>query len=87
MKWDDSRRLTGPNLHLPGHCAIIEIQFSEEESPQLFLKHWRARAQQVLEQFGLQDEATFDGMISSRWAAVGFSAPIDQLYGATEMNE
>jgi len=86
MECLDSRRLTGPNLHLRGAGVIAEIVFEEKENPKLFCAHWLHFLIQGLETFNLSHEQVFT-RLRKGWASVGFSAPIDRLYPAVELNE
>ncbi len=82
----DSRRLTGPNLLLPGPGALIDVALESGEDAQLAIATWRAMASQALEALGWASETLvareFHGGMS-----VAFSAPNDALYTATELNE
>ena len=86
MEAGDSRRLTGPNLQHSGPGAVAEVRFESGEDVSLILGWWAEALDQILPLFGLQEETRFvrhyDG-----GAAIGFSAPVDHLYAATELNE
>ena len=81
----DSRRLTGPNLLLAQTGAVIDVVFPDAEGERL-VAAWDRRLREVL------------GLL--RWpapelavyrhpggASLGFAAPPDVLYAATEVNE
>ena len=86
MHWTDSRRLTGPNLHLQGPGVAVEVQFAPGDNAQQFLDTWTDLMSDVLGRFDLLREKIFC-RVWREGASVGFSAPIDRLYAATEMNE
>ena len=81
----DSRRLTGPNIlgERPGPVIDIAIQ---DQQAEIALAAWKSAAESLLEAVGWGSESTvarrFPGGLS-----LGFSAPMDALYAACEMNE
>ena len=81
----DSRRLTGPNLLLDRPGAVIEVSLSPEES-EAVVAAWRAQARRMLDAVGWKGEEivarSFPG-----GASLAFSAPIDGLYAATDVND
>lgn len=88
MKLVDSRRLTGPNLQLRGPAAIAEVQFDPGETADAVISAWDDAITQMLDAIGWSDETRFvRPFADERGAAVGFSAPFDALYAATEANE
>lgn len=85
MKIADSRRLTGPNLLLGGPGAVIEVEL-EGEDPDLVVEAWRSQARRILEAVGwpsseLAHRSHPGGL------TLAFTAPVDALYAATEVNE
>lgn len=85
MRILDSRRLTGPNLLLDGPGAIIDVALSGLD-PDEAIGAWRAALLPLLEAVGWGDARTAtrsypDGVL------LAFSAPLDSLYAATEVNE
>lgn len=83
--FEDSRRLTGPNLYLPGCGVALETLGGEIPSDHA-LKSWEAlvlqaytRLQWALPQFVTRKHKT--------GASLAFSAPADLLYTGTEINE
>jgi cyanophycin synthetase len=86
MRILDSRRLTGTNLQSVGPCAVAEVAFDEGEVPEEAISTWRAALERLAPRFDLDLGKPFwrryrDG------ASIGFTAPIDALYTATEINE
>ncbi len=81
----DSRRLTGPNLlsSLPG--AILDIEIAGH-SVEKVVNTWQEQVKRLLEAVGWGSERTFVRTFKNG-ASLAFSAPIDALYAATELNE
>ncbi|MHC4379543.1 MAG: Mur ligase family protein, partial [Planctomycetota bacterium] len=81
----DSRRLTGPNViwHRPG--PVVDIALPEEDA-EAARSAWEKAVRALLEGVGWGEEETafrkFPGGLS-----LAFSAPMDALYAACEMNE
>jgi UDP-N-acetylmuramyl tripeptide synthase len=86
MKIGDSRRLTGPNLQHTGAGAVAEVTFEPNELVKDVLAAWEEALDRLLQVFDLEGEPRFIRQYEGG-AAIGFAAPIDQLYAATEMNE
>lgn len=88
MQLLDSRRLTGPNLQLRDPAAIAEIELGPDESVDAAIAAWDDAATQMLDAVGWSDATRFvRPFADGRGAAVGFAAPFDALYAATEVNE
>lgn len=85
MKLLESRRLTGPSLLLDRPGAVIEVALEEGEA-EAAVAAWGAQARRMLDAVGWSGE-----QIAARpypgGASLAFSAPIDALYAATEVNE
>jgi cyanophycin synthetase len=85
MKVLDSRRLTGPSLLLDSPGAILDISLDNDEADRA-LQAWRRAAAQLLHAVGWSGQTLacrrFAGGIS-----LAFSAPVDALYAATDLNE
>jgi cyanophycin synthetase len=81
----DSRRLTGPNILLRGAGAVIDVALGNID-PDRVESAWRHRAAEILAEIGWHGSRPqarrFPGGMS-----IGFNAPIDALYAATEVNE
>jgi UDP-N-acetylmuramyl tripeptide synthase len=85
MRILDSRRLTGPNLLLDGPGAILDVALSGLD-PDAAIRAWRAALSPLLEAVGwgnagIATRAYPGGLL------LAFSAPLDALYAATEVNE
>ena len=83
--FEDSRRLTGSNLYFPGTGAALEtlrgLAFDEP-----VLEQWQRNVQAARTALGWQD----DTLVLRRHrigVSLAFTAPADQLYTATEVNE
>src|SRR5690606_14040411 len=83
--FDDSRRLTGPNLYFAETGAVLETGIGAPVPPEL-LEAWKTRIGQGRAALGwpagplvLRTHAT--------GASLAFAAPPDLLYTATELNE
>ena len=85
MKVLDSRRLTGPSLLLDRPGAILDISLKDSDADRAALA-WRRAAARLLQAVGWSGEELacrrFPGGVS-----LAFSAPIDCLYAATDVNE
>ncbi len=83
--FEDSRRLTGPNLYFDGTGAVLETMIGAHVDPAL-LDVWHARIGRARHVLGWTDDR-----VTVRPHATGvtlaFAAPIDQLYAATDVNE
>jgi cyanophycin synthetase len=85
MKLLDSRRLTGPNLLLPRAGAVMEVSLEPKEA-EAAVAAWREKVESLLAAVGWTDEEITVRRFSGG-ASLAFSAPIDSLYAATEVNE
>ena len=86
MRIADSRRLTGGNLQSVNPCAVAEIEFEEGEDQGLVLDSWRTHVQQLCDELKVNFGEPFVRRYQGG-ACLGFDAPIDALYTATEINE
>ncbi len=81
----DSRRLTGPNVIWEKPGPVIDIALADLDADAA-LAAWQRAITSLLEAVGWGDESTasrrFPGGLS-----LAFSAPMDALYAACEMNE
>src|SRR6202035_2235354 len=85
MRLLDSRRLTGPNLLLDRAGAVVDVALAPGEVPAA-IELWRGCARRLLEAVGWEREK----LAARRFpggASLAFTAPIDALYAATEVNE
>src|SRR5688572_28482393 len=83
--FEDSRRLTGPNLYLPG-CGIALEVLGGKIPQDAILNDWKRHVVQTFSYLQWQ----FPEIVIRKHktgASLAFSAPADQLYSATEVNE
>ncbi|HLQ23561.1 MAG TPA: Mur ligase family protein [Gemmatimonadales bacterium] len=83
----DSRRLTGPNRLMDRAGAVIDVELpGSPAAADPIVAAWRAQARRILDALGWGHEELhvlrFPG-----GASLGFTAPADVLYAATEVNE
>jgi cyanophycin synthetase len=81
----DSRRITGPSLVLDRPGAVLDVRLDEREREQA-IAAWRRAVQGMLDALGWTSE-TLAVRSFAGGASVGFTAPIDALYAATDVNE
>jgi UDP-N-acetylmuramyl tripeptide synthase len=84
LPFDDSRRLTGFNLYFADVGAVLETAGVEVD--QALLDAWRARVMRMRVALGWPDAAPV-ARVHARGASLAVQAPLDQLFGATEVNE
>ncbi len=81
----DSRRITGPSLVLDRPGAVLDVRLEDAEREQT-VAAWRRAARGMLDELGWSGETlavrAFPGGVS-----LGFTAPLDALYIATDVNE
>jgi hypothetical protein len=88
LPFDDSRRLTGPNLHFPCPARCSRSLGLEPGAP--LLEGWRARALRAVARLGWRAAGappTLDVRMHASGASLALTAPVDQLFTATEINE
>ncbi len=85
MEFLDARRLTGPSLIFDGPGAILDVSCSAEEADRL-IPVWQANVERMLAELGWS-EAEFSSRKLLGGVSMAFSAPIDALYAASEINE
>ncbi len=83
--FEDSRRLIGPNRHFADCGAVLETLVDAPLSEST-LTAWRDHVQRACAWLDLPAAVT-DARLTPRGASLAISAPIDQLYTATEINE
>jgi cyanophycin synthetase len=85
MKFIDARRLTGPNVIFDGVGSILDVSCTDDEAERL-IPVWADNVGRMLEALDWPSaELAFvklQGGIS-----LAFTAPVDQLYAASEINE
>lgn len=85
MEFLDARRLTGPSLIFDGPGAILDVRCTPAEADRL-VPLWQHNVTRMLSELGWQ-EATFASQKLLGGVSMAFSAPIDALYAASEINE
>ncbi len=85
MEFLDARRLTGPSLISFGPGAILDIACSQNEADAL-LPVWKKNVSRMLLELGWE-RPRFASRKLLGGISMAFSAPIDALYAASEVNE
>ena len=85
MEFLDARRLTGPNLVLEGAGSILDVRCTPEEADQL-IPVWADKVALMLEALDWPS-ARFASRKLLGGVSLAFSASIDALYAASEINE
>ncbi len=85
MEFIDARRLTGPSLIFDGPGSILDVSCTPEEADRL-IPLWQSNVSRMLEELAW-DKAKFSSRKLLGGASMAFSAPIDALYAAAEVNE
>lgn len=84
LPFDDSRRLTGYNLHFADVGAVLETVGVDIDDA--LLREWAARVRRMRAALGWPDAALV-ARVHANGASLAFAAPLDQLLSATEANE
>jgi cyanophycin synthetase len=82
--FEDSRRLLGPNLHFAEVGAVLETLGPVPDAG--LVDAWRTRVRAACGSLGWPEPA-FDARRHAGGIALAFSAPLDRLFCATEINE
>lgn len=84
MAFTDSRRLTGPNVYFDQPAAVLETRSGEVSAEQIaaWQSHATAFAQALAWPLPM-----FYSKTHAKGATLAFTAPFDQLYTATELND
>ncbi len=85
MKFLDARRLTGPNLHFDGPAAVLDVACTAAEAA-AFIPAWRAAIGGYWSALG-EPAPAFSHIDLDGGVSLAFTAPIDALYAASEVNE
>ena len=85
MEYIDARRLTGPSLLWNKPGTILDVRCSVEEAGKL-IPFWEGKIRKMLAAVGWDKQATTSWPLSEG-VSLAFSAPIDALYAASEINE
>ncbi|MBS0376087.1 MAG: Mur ligase [Proteobacteria bacterium] len=84
LPFEDSRRLTGPNLYFAAPGAVLELAGVAPAAA--LLARWRARIELARRHLGWP-AAAIVVRPHAGGASLALEAPEDQLYAATELNE
>lgn len=85
VAFEDSRRLTGPNLYFAAPGAVLEVDAAALDAR--VLERWRANVDEARAMLGWPGDAPCAVRRHARGAALVLAAPLDQLFSATEVNE
>lgn len=85
MEYLDARRLTGPNLLWDKPGSILDLRCAPEEVDAV-VEVWSAAVRRMLDAVDWGDQALCSRPLIGG-VSLAFSAPIDALYAATEINE
>jgi len=85
MEFLDARRLTGPSLLFDKPGSILDVQCTMEEAAR-FIPVWEKHVGHMLGELGWHD-CEYRSLLLLGGVSVGFTAPIDALYAAAEINE
>ncbi len=85
MEFLDARRLTGPSIIADGPGAILDVRCSAEEA-ESFARAWKKNVQLMHKALGWNKPVCVAKPLLGG-VSVAFSAQIDALYAASELNE
>ena len=85
MEFIDARRLTGPNAVFDSVGSILDVACTPDEAAQL-VPVWADNVARMLEALDWPS-AEFASRPLEGGISLAFSAPVDQLYAASEINE
>lgn len=85
LKLDDSRRLTGTNYFIDEPGAVLDALVSGIDKQQV-VDAWLSQLSVLLSGVGWAEQTPFYRVFEDG-VSLGFSAPMDALYAATEINE
>lgn len=85
MEFLDSRRLTGPSLLFDVPGTILDVVCTADEA-QLLIPVWEKHVRRMLAEIGWND-CEFASLPLLGGLSLGFTAPVDALYAASEINE
>jgi UDP-N-acetylmuramyl tripeptide synthase len=86
MEFLDARRLTGPNVILDGPGGILDVACTPERAVEL-IAVWERHVRHMLHALDWDHEPEFASLPLIGGISLAFSAPIDALYAASELNE
>ena len=85
MEFIDARRLTGPSLLFDRPGSVLDVACTEEEAARLE-PAWEKHLHRMLDAVGWHD-CKLSSIRLTGGTSLGFTAPIDALYAASEINE
>ena len=85
MEFIDARRLTGPSLLFDAPGSILDVACTGEEAARL-APAWEKQVRRMLDEIGW-DDCEFSSLVLTGGISLGYTAPIDALYAASEINE
>lgn len=85
MEFLDARRLTGPSLLFDVPGTILDVKCTAEEAQRL-IPVWEKHVRRMLAELGW-NECEFQSLVLLGGVSLGFTAPVDALYAASEINE
>ena len=85
MEFIDARRLTGPSLLFDVPGAILDVACTAEDAARL-APVWEKHVRRMLAALGWTD-SEFATLVLSGGISLGFTAPVDGLYAASELQE
>lgn len=85
MEFLDARRLTGPSLLFDVPGTILDVQCTAAEAKAL-IPVWEKHVRRMLAELGWRD-CEFEWLLLLGGVSLGFTAPVDALYAASEINE
>jgi cyanophycin synthetase len=86
----DSRRLTGANVHARAPGAVLELRFRAGDDPATLIASWEQFMREGLQQLGWTASLhvrRFTDASGREGAELMFTAAVDRLYAATELDE
>ena len=85
MEFIDARRLTGPSLVLDGPGSVLDVRCTRSDADRL-IPLWADNVARALEELDWPS-AQFSTLHLVGGVSLAFTAPIDALYAASEINE
>ena len=85
MEFLDARRLTGPSLLFDVPGTILDVACTGEEAERL-IPVWERHVRRMLAELGGPD-CGFESLVLKGGVSLGFTAPVDALYAASEISE
>jgi UDP-N-acetylmuramyl tripeptide synthase len=86
MRFLDARRLTGPSLLFDRPGSILDVRCTQPEAERL-VPAWQRHLRRMLARLDWPGEPEIAVARLAGGVSLGFTAPIDALYAASELNE